>query len=69
MLQALKMGARMAPNDPIDLNDPLTHQTQRVRIYRESAAIHDLILWLDEPAGIWWHHYIGKYLFSKESWF
>jgi hypothetical protein len=25
---------------------------QRIRIDRESAAIHDLILGLDEPAGI-----------------
>jgi probable addiction module antidote protein len=27
-------------------------KAQRIRIDRESAAIHDLILWLDEPAGI-----------------
>jgi len=26
--------------------------TYRIRIDRESEAIHDLILWLDEPAGI-----------------
>jgi hypothetical protein len=27
-------------------------KTQRIRIDRESEANHDLILWLDEPAGI-----------------
>jgi len=29
-----------------------TNGAQRIRIDRESEAIHDLILWLDEPAGI-----------------
>jgi hypothetical protein len=32
---------------------------QRIRIDRESEAIHDLILWLDEPAaGTWQGLYI-----------
>ncbi len=31
---------------------------ERIRIDRESEAIHDLILWLDEPAGIWQDLYI-----------
>ena len=37
---------------------------ERIRIDRESEANHDLILWLDEPAGIWAVSYICKYLFS-----
>ncbi len=36
-----------------------------LRIDRESKANHDLILWLDEPAGIKQDHYRCKYLFSE----
>ena len=39
--------------------------TERIRIDRESEANHDLILWLDEPDGIWAVSYICKYLFSN----
>jgi len=38
-------------------------QIQRIRIDRESEAIHDLILSLDEPVGIRRGLYICKYLF------
>jgi hypothetical protein len=37
--------------------------TERIRIDRESAANHDLILWLDEPGRTGGCLYIGKYLF------
>jgi hypothetical protein len=36
----------------LSINETRSTNTERIRIDRESEAIHDLILWLDEPAGI-----------------
>jgi demethylmenaquinone methyltransferase/2-methoxy-6-polyprenyl-1,4-benzoquinol methylase len=43
--------------------------TERIRIDRESEAIHDLSCSWTSPPGFGGFPYIGKYLFSKGRWF